>query len=106
MSHELRTPLNAILGFSQLMNRGTNLNGEQQENLSIIIRSGEHLLAPINQVLDLSKIEAGRLTLNEHNFDLYRLLDDLDDMFHLRADDKQLQLLVDSLPRYSVRANR
>jgi PAS domain S-box-containing protein len=106
MSHELRTPLNAILGFSQLMNRGTNLNGEQQENLSIIIRSGEHLLAPINQVLDLSKIEAGRITLNEHNFDLYRLLDDLDDMFHLRADDKQLQLLVDSLPRYSVRANR
>lgn len=98
MSHELRTPLNAILGFSQLMHRSVNLNPEQQENLSIITRSGEHLLTLINQVLDLSKIEAGRLTLNEYNFDLYRLLDDLEDMFRLRAEDKYLQLLFERSP--------
>jgi PAS domain S-box-containing protein len=98
MSHELRTPLNAILGFSQLMHRNVNLNSEQQENLSIITRSGEHLLTLINQVLDLSKIEAGRLTLNEYNFDLYRLLDDLEDMFRLRAEDKYLQLLFERSP--------
>ena len=98
MSHELRTPLNAILGFSQLMYRSTYLTPDQQENLGIIMRSGEHLLTLINQVLDLSKIEAGRLILNEQNFDLYRLLDDLEDMFHLRAEDKQLQLLFERAP--------
>ena len=98
MSHELRTPLNAILGFSQLMHRDAHLNPSQQENLAIIMRSGEHLLTLINQVLDLSKIEAGRLTLNPHNFDLYRLLDDLEDMFRLRASDKQLQLLFERAP--------
>lgn len=103
MSHELRSPLNAILGFSQLMTRSRTLNHEQQENVGIITRSGEHLLTLINNVLDLSKIEAGRTTLNEKNFDLYRLLDDLEDMFQLKADDKHLQLLFDrtkDVPQY------
>lgn len=108
MSHELRSPLNAILGFSQLMTRSRSLSPEHQENVSIITRSGEHLLSLINQVLDLSKIEAGRTTLNEQNFDLYRLLDDLEDMFLLRADDKHLQLIFDrypDVPRY-IRTDR
>ena len=103
MSHELRSPLNAILGFSQLMNRSQTLSKEHQENVGIINRSGEHLLTLINQVLDLSKIEAGRTTLNENNFDLYRLLDDVEDMLSLKAEDKGLQLLVersDEVPRY------
>jgi len=103
MSHELRSPLNAILGFSQLMIRSRSLSSENQENIGIITRSGEHLLTLINQVLDLSKIEAGRTTLNETNFDLYRLLDDVEDMFHLKADDKRLQLICDrapDVPRY------
>jgi predicted ATPase/signal transduction histidine kinase/CheY-like chemotaxis protein len=95
MSHELRSPLNAILGFSQLMIRSQTLPSEHVENAGIITRSGEHLLTLINQVLDLSKIEAGRTTLNEKNFDLYRLLDDLEDMFQLKADDKGLQLICD-----------
>ncbi|HEY9832136.1 MAG TPA: PAS domain S-box protein, partial [Stenomitos sp.] len=92
MSHELRTPLNAILGFSQLMHKSSNLSSEHQKNLGTIIRSGEHLLTLINQVLDLSKIEAGRTTLNETDFDLYRLLDDLQDLFQLKANHKRLQL--------------
>ncbi|OAD22293.1 two-component hybrid sensor and regulator, partial [Candidatus Thiomargarita nelsonii] len=71
---------------------------EHRENIGIINRSGEHLLMLINQVLDLSKIEAGRITLNKQNFDFYRLLDDVEDMFQLRADDKHLQLLVDRSP--------
>src|ERR671933_344656 len=103
MSHELRSPLNAILGFAQLMTRSRSLPPEQMENVGIITRSGEHLLTLINQVLDLSKIEAGRTTLNEKNFDLYRLLDDLEDMFQLKADDKHLELLIDrtpDVPRY------
>ena len=95
MSHELRSPLNAILGFSQLLTRSRSLNPEQQESVSIIKRSGEHLLTLINNVLDLSKIEAGRTPLNEQNFDLYRLLDDLEDMFYLRAQEKHLQLICD-----------
>ncbi|MEG4349427.1 AAA family ATPase [Microcoleus sp. LAD1_D3] len=98
MSHELRTPLNAILGFSQLMNRGSNLLQEQQEHLSIITRSGEHLLELINQVLDLSKIEAGRTTLNQTNFDLHRLLHDIENMFQIPAQNKGLQLLVERMP--------
>ncbi|MEG3978299.1 ATP-binding protein, partial [Microcoleus sp. herbarium8] len=92
MSHELRTPLNAILGFSQLMNQDTNLLNEQKENLNIIQRSGEHLLSLINQVLDLSKVEAGRMTLSENNFDLHHLLADIEDMFALKANAPSLQL--------------
>ncbi|HLF91305.1 MAG TPA: PAS domain S-box protein, partial [Anaerolineales bacterium] len=107
MSHELRTPLNAILGFTQLMARDQSLAVDQQENLQIISRSGEHLLALINDILELSKIEAGRTTLREATFDLHRLLSDLEDMFHLRASDKGLHIILDqeeTLPRY-IRAD-
>jgi PAS domain S-box-containing protein len=103
MSHELRSPLNAILGFAQVMTRSQRLSPEDQENIGIISRSGEHLLTLINQVLDLSKIEAGHITLNPSNFDLHQLLDDLEDMFLLKADEKRLQLIFDlnpHLPRY------
>jgi CheY-like chemotaxis protein/nitrogen-specific signal transduction histidine kinase len=98
MSHELRSPLNVILGFAQLMTRGQDLPPHHQENLNIIRRSGEHLLILINQVLNLSKIEAGRTTLNETNFDLFRLLNDLEDMFGLKADDRHLQLVFEREP--------
>jgi len=103
MSHELRTPLNAILGFCELMNRSSNLLAEQQEHLGIISRSGEHLLALINQVLDLSKIEAGRATINQTNFDLHRLLNDLEYMFQLETKSKGLHLLFErqvKVPQY------
>jgi PAS domain S-box-containing protein len=98
MSHELRTPLNVILGFSRLMRNDTNFSEEQQENLDIICRSGEHLLSLINQVLELSKIEAGRQTLNESNFDLYYLLALLEDIFSLKAKDKGLLLTFEREP--------
>ncbi|MBW4503544.1 MAG: response regulator [Scytonema hyalinum WJT4-NPBG1] len=103
MSHELRSPLNAILGFSQLMVRSNTLCAENKENVSMIMRSGEHLLSLINQVLDFSKIEAGHATLNEKNFDLYQLLDELENMFQLRATNKGLDLLIiptSLLPQY------
>ncbi|MDM8554285.1 ATP-binding protein [Desulfococcaceae bacterium HSG7] len=98
MSHELRTPLNAILGFSQLLGHATNFNSEQQEHLGTIRRSGEHLLTLINQVLNLSKIEAGHITLNETNFDLHNLLDEAEEMFRLRAKNKGLELLFEYSP--------
>jgi signal transduction histidine kinase/CheY-like chemotaxis protein len=103
ISHELRTPLNAILGFSQLMLTSSSSQREtlapsQRADLQIINRSGEHLLGLINDVLEMSKIEAGRITLNEHVFDLRRLLEDLEDMFRLRAEAKGLALESEVAP--------
>ncbi len=98
MSHELRTPLNAILGFTQVMNRDVSLAPQQQENLGIINRSGEHLLSLINDVLDMSKIEAGRIALSENAFDLYQLLRTIEEMFQLKAESKGLQLLIERTP--------
>ncbi|GAA6618783.1 GAF domain-containing sensor histidine kinase [Scytonema sp. NUACC26] len=103
MSHELRTPLNVILGFSNLMRSNTSLSAEEQDNLSIINRNGEHLLNLINQVLDLSKIESGKMTLNESNFDLYYLLSDVENIFDFKAKKQGLQLLfkyAEDVPQY------
>ncbi len=103
MSHELRTPLNAILGFTQLMTGSPNLTSEQEENLEVINRSGEYLLSLINDVLEMSKIEAGQLALREGPFDLHHLLDNLEEMFLLRADTKGLALrfeISDNVPQY------
>jgi predicted ATPase/signal transduction histidine kinase/FixJ family two-component response regulator/tRNA A-37 threonylcarbamoyl transferase component Bud32 len=103
MSHELRTPLNAILGFAQIMQRSQSLSAEHQESVSIIHRSGEHLLSLINSVLDLSKIEAGRMELREMTFALHHMLDDLYNMFQLRAKERNLEfrfVYTPELPRY------
>ncbi len=103
MSHELRSPLNAIMGFSQLMICTKNIPPNLYENAEIIYRSGEYLLTLINNILDLSKIEAGKATLNPKDFDLHILLDDLEDMLHLRADNAGLNLIFhrsENLPRY------
>ncbi|MEA5577418.1 ATP-binding protein [Anabaena sp. UHCC 0451] len=98
MSHELRTPLNAILGFTQILNRNSSLSEEDQENLDIISRSGEHLLALINDVLEMSKIEAGQLTLNENYFDLRRLIYSIQEMFAIKAPNKGLNLITEFSP--------
>ena len=103
MSHEIRTPMNAILGFSQLMLRDRNLDARQNQYLGTINRSGEHLLALINDILEMSKIEAGRTTLNPTTFDLPDLLNDLEMMFRVRTDGKRLGFvleIVGDVPRY------
>ena len=103
MSHELRTPLNAVLGFSQLMQDDENLSHDQHENLNIINRSGEHLLTLINDVLDMSKIEAGQIKLEFETFDLGKLTLDVMEMMQNRAEAKGLKLSVDQsslVPRY------
>ncbi len=91
MSHEIRTPMNAILGYVQLMLRDPSLGTEAKNNLQIIGRSGEHLLTLINDVLDMSKIEAGRTELNPTTFNFLRLVEDLAGMFRLRAAAKALR---------------
>ena len=103
MSHELRTPMNAILGYSQLMQKDSSLRPEQRDYLNTINRSGEHLLALINDVLEISRIEARRIVLSPDTFDLHSLLRDLDAMFRIRTDDKGLQFDVTGIsriPRY------
>ncbi|MEQ9232682.1 PAS domain S-box protein [Coleofasciculus sp. E2-BRE-01] len=103
MSHELRTPLNAIIGFAQLLERDSSLTQEQRNHIGIICRSGEHLLSLINNVLQLSKIEVGQIQLNGYSFDLYGLLDSLEEMFRLPTQNKGLQLVFDyeqALPHY------
>lgn len=103
MSHELRTPLNGILGFVQLMLRDRRLEADQRDNLNVILRSGEHLLSLINDVLSISKIEAGREILNPQPFDPRRMLDALDRAFRLQADTVELdfEFFVDAnLPGY------
>jgi signal transduction histidine kinase len=98
MSHELRTPLNGILGFVQLMEGDATLSTGQRERLAVIMRSGEHLLSLINDVLSLSKIEAGQTTFAERTFDLLRLLQGLEEMFHLRAEEQGIELVFDLAP--------
>ena len=95
MSHELRTPLNAILGFSELMSHDETATGAQKETLAIINRSGAHLLSMINNVLDISKIEAGRLELDSKPFDLIKLLQDIGEMIGARAASKRLSFKLE-----------
>jgi len=98
MSHEIRTPLNAILGFSQLLLHDPQITAEQREQMTTINRSGEHLLALINDILEMSKIEAGRAHVNLSTFDLGALVKDIATMFKLRAQGKGLSLVVESCP--------
>lgn len=100
MSHELRTPLNAILGFSSMIHKDVQFPESQRRNLEIINRSGEHLLNLINDVLDMAKIDAGRVQLEESAFDLGGMIRDVTDMMSMRAQNKGLQLLIDQSSRF------
>ncbi len=97
MSHELRTPLNAILGFSNLLRSNSDLSKENRETLDIINRSGEHLLNLINDVLDMAKIEAGRIKAENSEFDLSELVVEVTRLMHGRAETKGLKLEVEGI---------
>ncbi|HRD49006.1 MAG TPA: ATP-binding protein [Candidatus Contendobacter sp.] len=108
MSHELRTPLNAVLGYSELLLRDAaggreRLSPGQAQHLATVHRSGDHLLTLINNVLDLSRIEAGRTVINPSDFDLHELLVGLEGMFAIKASAKGLTLGFErkaDVPRY------
>jgi PAS domain S-box-containing protein len=105
MSHEIRTPMNAILGFSQMMLRDPGLQTMQKKHLGTIHRSGEHLLELINDILEMSKIEAGRMTLEATTFDAHMMFDDLESMLRFRTDEKGLQFImggIGDIPRYII----
>lgn len=103
MSHELRTPLHAILGFTQVSLQDSALKPQQRENLVTVKRSGEHLLTLINDILEMSKIEAGSVSVKEKQFDLHLLLANIAKMFDSRSQNKNIELIFDlapDLPQY------
>ena len=98
MSHEIRTPMNAVLGYAQLLQRDRDLQMPQREKVEIIERSGNHLLGMINEILDLSRIEVGRVELQNIDFDLTALIDELSVMFALRCEQDGLDWKVEWQP--------
>lgn len=103
MSHEIRTPLNAIIGFSQILKRDSSLGSKQLKHMNTILRSGEHLMNLINDILDLSRIEAGYHSLKPVDFNLHDLLEDIAMMLLLKTRDKGIELIVEKsedLPVY------
>ena len=101
MSHEIRTPMNAILGYSQILQREAQLPPNQMQALGTIQKSGDHLLSMINDILDLSKIEAGRMELQNSDFDLKSIIQGIESMFMIRCEEKGLELRVEG-PESSV----
>ena len=103
MSHELRTPLNAILGFATLLKKSSTITDVEKENLKTIHRSGQHLLSIINEILEFAKIEAGKVTINSIETNLYNLLEDIELMFTARCilRDLNFSLFIDEkVPKY------
>ncbi|GAK55094.1 two-component hybrid sensor and regulator [Candidatus Vecturithrix granuli] len=103
MSHELRTPLNGILGYAQILKSDPSLNPKQIEGVEIIERSGRHLLTLINDILDLAKVEAGKIELTLKDFHLSNFIREVVDIMRIRADQKRLEFrveLANDLPDY------
>ncbi|MBT3260393.1 MAG: hybrid sensor histidine kinase/response regulator, partial [Deltaproteobacteria bacterium] len=102
MSHEIRTPMNAIMGYSQILMREPNLDSEYKASIRNILSSGDHLLELINDVLDISKIEAGQMELHCADFDLTEFIQTVSGMFKKRCEDKQLAFNVGDLGKKAI----
>jgi len=100
MSHELRTPLNAILGFAQILRTDRQLNASQARGVSIIEQGGEQLLTLINDILDLSRIEAGKVDLNAEPIELAEFLRSITDIIKIKAEEKGLRFDFDAAPEF------
>ncbi|QPJ64177.1 MAG: ammonium transporter [Candidatus Nitrohelix vancouverensis] len=102
MSHEIRTPMNAILGYSQILLRNDRFDPETKDALTTIGRSGQNLLSLINEILDLSKIEAGKMEVIANDFDLHDLICGINDMFKLRCKEKNLEWTVQGIDQERI----
>jgi PAS domain S-box-containing protein len=96
MSHELRTPLNGILGFAQILQRDLSITTKQQHGLNVIEQSGNHLLALINDILDLTKVESGKIELFGTDFNLPSLLSGVCELIKIKAKDKGIDFYFES----------
>lgn len=105
MSHELRTPMNAIIGFAQMLEYDRSLNADQQDNVHEILKGSRHLLNLINEVLDLAKIESGRITISLEPLELGRLLDGCRDMIQPLAAARQISLHMEVPTGITVRGD-
>jgi len=105
MSHELRTPLNGILGYAQIFSRDPSLTKKQQEGVGIIRRSGDYLLTLINDILDLSKIEAGKIELYPTDFDFNEFLQGIIELFQMRAQQKGIDFIYEPLSKLPARVH-
>lgn len=104
MSHEIRTPLNAIVGVANLLDQSSPKE-DQLENIKVLKLSTDHLMALINDILDLNKIDAGKMQMEEVEFDLHKLLHNIYDLYLLKAREKNINLILDkdaALPRYFI----
>lgn len=106
MSHELRTPMNAILGFSQMLQYDSGLNDDQQDNVQEILKGGRHLLSLINEVLDLAKIESGRIDLSLVCVDVADVAEDCRQLIQPLAAARQIVLRLEVAPETTVLADR
>ena len=103
MSHELRTPLNAILGFAKLLEKSVNINLKEKENATTIKNSGNHLLTIINEILEFSKIEAGKIKIVKEDFNLFDMVKEISSMFDTRFKNKNLEFTINidnDVPKY------
>ena len=100
MSHELRTPLNGILGYAQILSNETTLSSKQRDGLNVIRRSGEHLLNLINDILDISKVESGKMSLAQLDFSLEDVVESMVDVFRLRASEKGIALTFEKVGEF------
>lgn len=98
MSHEIRTPLGAILGFVEILKDPTLKEEKRSQYLEIISRAGKSLLAIINDILDLSKVEADKLEINKEVFSLKNLIEDLRNLLQIRCEEKRIMLYFDQAP--------
>jgi len=105
MSHEIRTPMNAIIGYAQILLREKGIEQCHRRDIEAIKGSGDHLLAVINDILDISKIEAGRMELNHYDFDIAKLTQGLSDIFRMRCEQKYLNWEIEDLNSVQVLVN-
>jgi signal transduction histidine kinase len=107
MSHELRTPLNSIIGFTGIMLKEMSgeINEEQRKQLNLVKNSANHLLALINDVIDISKIEAGKVEIAIKEFDLSVLIQEIKDSFAVAVDKKGLELLLQTPQTFLIKSD-
>lgn len=104
MSHELRTPLNSILGYTQIMKKDKSLSPKHKEEVSSIEHSGRHLLTLINDILEITKIESGKININKEEISLTSFIKSLENMMKIRAKEKDIDFIIkidtENIPPY------